>query len=397
MSLLFSPCQIGPLDLPNRLVRSATFEGMALQDGQVSDDLIRVYRNLARGGVGLSICSLIFVDRDGQSYPRQTGIHSDGMIPGLRRLVNTVHEHGVKVFFQLNHGGRQGDPDVIGKRPKGPSARVLDPTYFFLPREMNEGDIQRVIRAFAAAARRSMEAGADGIQLHAAHTYLLNQFLSPYFNHRSDRWGGSDENRFRLLREVYLAAREEVGRDYPIIVKLNTNDHTSRPGVTPVTARQVAAWLAELGVNGVEVSAGSVHFAFMNMCRGTVPTRGLLAALPLWKRPAAWLLFKSMEGRFDLEEAYNLKAARTIKPVLGDIPLILVGGLRSRTGMERLLQSGAAELVSMSRPFVREPHLARKLEADTSDRASCTSCNNCFAAGAMHLPLRCYVDGIPGS
>jgi 2,4-dienoyl-CoA reductase-like NADH-dependent reductase (Old Yellow Enzyme family) len=398
MSILFSPTKIGDLELKNRFVRSATFEAMASEDGRVTDELIRVYRNLAKGEVGLAILSLVYVHRSGQSYPRQTGLHTDEMIPGLERLVQAVHDEGGRILVQLTHGGRQGNPAVLGWRPKGPSAKHLDPNYLYLPREMDEGDIQEVIRAFGEAARRAAEAGADGIQLHGAHTYLLGQFLSPFFNARLDRWGSSAENRFRLVKEVFKATREAVPATMPVTIKLNSHDHTPRRGVTPRLAERYAGWLAELGIDAVELSAGSVHFSYMNMSRGSVPTRSVLSVLPLWKRPVAWVMLRRLEARpeLGLEEAYNLEAARQVKPALGQVPLILVGGVRTRETMEQVLGSGTAELISMSRPFLREPNLVKKLREGRADSAACISCNNCLAAAAgVGIPVRCYVRGLP--
>ncbi|MBW2636971.1 MAG: NADH:flavin oxidoreductase, partial [Deltaproteobacteria bacterium] len=218
MSLLFSPIRIGTMEIKNRLVHSATYEGLSLDTGEVTDKLITRYRTLARGEVGLIITGMMAVKPLGRGLKYQTGIQSDDMIPGLKRLVEVVHEEGGKIAFQIAHAGRQSSKEVIGETPMGPSGTVRDPVYFFKPRAMTEGEIEKTINAFGAAARRAAEAGADAIQLHAAHGWLINQFLSPFFNRRKDAWGGSDENRFRLLKEIILKIRDTVPEGIPILV-----------------------------------------------------------------------------------------------------------------------------------------------------------------------------------
>lgn len=395
MSVLFSPVKIGELELVNRFVHSATYECMAEEDGTVSRRLITRYRTLARGQVGLIIPGYMFVHPMGQALKRQTGIHSDAMIPGLRRLCDAVHELGGRIVFQLAHAGRQTTRRVIGQKPRGPSTAVRDPIHFFRPQALNETEIKEIIAAFAEAAGRGVEAGADGVQLHAAHGYLLNQFLSPFFNRRRDRWGGSDENRFRLLREVCVAVRERLKPGMPLLVKLNVNDFTPKPGVTDDLAARYAGWLAELGLDGLEVSCGNFSFAPMNTCRGEVPVAELLQAFPAWKKPIARIILGGWVGRFSLEEAYNLGAAQKIRRVIGAMPLALVGGLRSRAVMEEILAAGHADLISMSRPFIREPHLVRHFRQGTLDAVTCKSCNRCMASVPNELPVRCYYAGFP--
>ena len=226
MSQLFSPMKIGRLELPNRFVRSATFEGMARENGQVTDDLIKLYRNLAKGRIGLIITGHLYVNQVGKASVNKIGIHSNEMISGLKRLVQEVHEHDGKIVFQLSHAGRQTTKKVTGHHPIGPSGKGRDPIFFVKPREMNEEDIQETIQSFGRAAKRAAEAGADGIQLHGAHGYLINQFLSPFYNTRSDAWGESEEGRFRFLEQVFSEIKRVIPKETPIMIKLNTHDHT---------------------------------------------------------------------------------------------------------------------------------------------------------------------------
>ena len=396
MSLLFSEGKIGALTLPNRFVASATYEGQSQENGLVTDELVHRYRNLARGEVGLIITGYMFVHTLGRSMRFQTGLHDDAMVPGLAGLTEAVHREGGRIVFQAAHGGRQTRPELVGGTPLGPSAKVRDPLYFFKPKAMTEDQIEEVIQAFGQAARRAAEAGADGVQLHAAHGYLISQFLSPFLNRRRDSWGGSPENRFRLLKNVFLETRRNLPADKPILVKLNTNDFTPRPGVTPDLAAWYCRRLVELGVDAVELSCGAGNFAFMNLCRGEVPVPEMLEAMDWWQRPVARVLLGRMKGKYDLVEAYNLEAAREIHPALGGTPLILVGGMRTKERMESILASGEADFISLSRPFIRDPFLVRKFREGRADQASCISCNRCFAALLMETPIRCFSKGFRG-
>ena len=388
MALLFTPYKLGGLEIANRFVHSATTESMATEDGTVTDRLVKRYERLAAGGVGLIIPGAMYVQQAGRHFRLATGIYGDALVPGLRRMVDGVHSHGGKIFFQLVHAGRQTTRDMAGVKPIGPSSQHRDPAYLVKPREMSEEEIQATIRAFGNAARRAAEAGADGVQIHAAHGYLISQFLSPFFNARKDRWGGSDENRFRFLAEVYEETRKILPPDMPVLVKLNTNDFTPKQGITPALAARYAGWLADLGIDGVEVSQGSIY-AMMNVMRGGIPVKEMLASQPAWKKPAAWILLKNMQGKFDLVEGYNLDAAKVVKPALGEVPLILVGGMRRVSHMEEVLQEGRAEFISLSRPFIREPNLVNKF-AEGKAEASCISCNKCFAAMIADKPIRCF-------
>jgi len=395
MTVLFSAMKIGNVEIPNRFVSSATYEGMAKETGEVSDELIKRYVRLAKGGVGLSITGIMFVHPFGRGYKYQTGIHHDSMIDGLKKLVDAVHQSGGKIAFQLAHGGRQTTKDMIGKTPLAPSSRGRDPINFVKPKEMTENDIMETINSFGAAAKRAVEAGADGIQLHGAHGYLISEFLSPYFNIRKDSWGGSDENRFRFLKEVFLEVETMVPDGFPVLVKLNANDYTPQKGVAPSLTAKYAGWLTELGIDGVEVSCGSPLYSYMNMCRGDVPTAELVKSLPWWKKPIGRLMIGKLEKKYDLEEGYNLEAAKVIKPALGNTPLLLVGGMRTVSHMEFVLENNYADFISMSRPFIKEPFLVNKIKEGKMDKVSCVSCNRCLAAVANNMPVYCYNKGFP--
>jgi 2,4-dienoyl-CoA reductase-like NADH-dependent reductase (Old Yellow Enzyme family) len=395
MSVLFSPMKIGNVELPNRFVCSATHEAMAKETGEVSNELIKRYERLAKGGVGLSITGLMSVHPSGRGYKYETGIHHDGMIDGLTKLVDRVHQAGGKIAFQLAHCGRQTTKDMIGQTPLAPSSRGRDPVNFVKPREMTENEIMETITAFGASAKRAVAAGADGIQLHGAHGYLISEFLSPFFNIRTDSWGGSDKNRFRFLKKVFQEVKKMVPDGYPVLVKLNADDHTPKEGITATLAAKYTGWLAELGIAGVEVSCGTSNYSYMNMCRGDVPTPELVKSLSWWKKPIGRLMISKLEGKYELKEGYNIEAAKVIKPVLGDTPLLLVGGMRTVSHMEEVLENNYADFISMSRPFIKEPFLVNKIKEGKMDKVSCVSCNRCMAALPNEIPINCYNKGFP--
>jgi 2,4-dienoyl-CoA reductase-like NADH-dependent reductase (Old Yellow Enzyme family) len=395
MSILFKPLKLNDVQIRNRFVHSATYEVMSLETGEVSDRLIKRYQTLARGEIGLIIPGYMYIHPTGRAYKYQTGIHTDDMIPGLKKITDAVHKEGGKIMFQLVHAGRQTTKAIIGSTPIAPSSRGRDPINFVKPREMSADEIREVIRAFGAAAKRAIKAGADGIQLHAAHGYLINQFLSPFFNQRRDEWGGSDLNRFRFLKEIVLNIREAIPKGMPILVKLNVNDYTPRDGVTPPLAVTYANGLAELKINGLEISCGTAAYSFMNQCRGDVPAKELVDGLPWWKKPLGKLIMKNMAGKYDLVEGYNVEAAKMIKPVLGNVPLFVVGGLRKVAHMTEILEKHYADGISMCRPFIREPLIVKKIKEGKASAVACVSCNRCLAAVPANIPVQCYNKGFP--
>lgn len=395
MSILFEPMKIGKLQVENRFIRSATYENMADESGGVTKEIIRLYRLLAKGGIGLIISGYLYIHPLGRSHERQLGIHRDDLVPGLKELVDAVHQEGGKIAFELNHAGRQTSKDLIGRNPISPSSTGRNPFDSVKPTRMKDEQIQQAIRAFEEAAFRAAETGVDAIQIDAAHGQLISQFLSPYLNARRDEWGGSDENRFRFLKAILLATRGAIPDRIALLVKLNTQDHTPQEGVTPELAMKYTAWLAELGVDATELSCGTMAFSFMNICRGEVPVNEFLYGIPEEVKPFVKPVFDSMLSKYDLVEGYNLEAAKRIKPTAGNMPIILVGGLRRVAHMEQILEDGHADFISMCRPFIREPSLVKKIKAGKTDIASCASCNKCFAALGKGMPLRCYSKGLP--
>ncbi|MFH2006806.1 MAG: NADH:flavin oxidoreductase [bacterium] len=392
--MLFNPLRLRNLELENRFIHSATYESMATLDGEVTDALVERYRKLAQGKVGLLIPGYLFVHSYGRAALHQAGIHDDAMIPGLRRLTDAVHAEGGRVAFQLMHAGRQTKKKLSGQKPHGPSRQKRDELYLSKAKAMSEEQIQEAIEAFTQAAARAVEAGADVIQLHAAHGYLLNQFLSPFYNKRSDQWGGSDENRFRLLGQVLDATRKAIPDNTPILVKLNSDDYTPEPGVTPEHAVTYAKMLAEREIDLIEVSSGTLSWSFLAMSRGGVPVDDLARTAPWILRPIARRMMRKLEGKFTFETPYNLESAARIKEAVGEVMVSVVGGVRKLSEMKQIVSDGRVDCVSLSRPFIREPFLVTRFREGEATEAACISCNRCLAAVGLNLPLRCYVRGI---
>ncbi len=188
MSRMFDSMKIGKTAVSNRFVRSATCENMANDKGFVTDNMIKMYKTLAKGEIGLIILGYMYIHPFGRGFKYQTGIYSDDHIPGIKAVVDTIHKENGNVVVQLAHAGPQTYPQIIGTTPLGPSKKVRNPFTFSKPKEMSESEIQETISLFGEAAERAVKAGVDAIQIHGAHGYLINQFLSPYFNRRTDKW-----------------------------------------------------------------------------------------------------------------------------------------------------------------------------------------------------------------
>ncbi len=347
-AILFEPIKLGTLEVPNRFVRSATNEYLTNKEDYVTDRLGELYEALARGGVGLIITGYAYVRADGKSSSSQAAIYDDKFIPAYKKIITRLKPYPTRIVLQIAHGGRQSIPQACNGQPIAPSA-VPYPVTKLTPRKMTEDEIWDVIQCFARAARRAREAGFHGVQLHAAHGYLLSQFISPFTNRRKDKWGGSVENRDRILLEVLKACRKEAGREFPILIKLNSDDCV-RGGLQVEDAIKIASVLGKAGIDAIEVSGG-VGDSWPSACRPDI------------KSPQ--------------EEAYFSSNAQKIKEAVS-VPVVCVGGIRSMEVMESIIATKKADMVSMSRPFIREPDLVEKFRKGLADRAACISCNQCW-------------------
>ncbi len=350
MPILFQPGTIGSLQLPNRLIRSATAEYMSDLEGRPQEPMYDLYRELARGGVGLIITGHCYVHEGGRCHLHMTGVHRDDLLPDLEALASAAHDEAGLVVMQINHGGRQCAEDAIPGDLVAPSpvpaARGKE-----RPKELSEDEIWKIIAAFGDAAGRAKAAGFDGVQIHAAHGYLINQFNSPAANWREDRWGKTSADRMRFLEEVAAAIRDRVGDDYPVLIKLGMEDY-ARDGLTLKDTREIVRHLGEWGIDGLEVSGGI----------------GRTSVVKDVLHPE--------------DEAYFLHAARAARQAT-DLPISLVGGLRSIEVMEAILEEGTANFISMSRPLIREPALPQRLR-EGQRHSTCISCNRCWPPPGEH-------------
>ncbi len=367
MSRIFEQTELGSLRPANRLVRSATFEAMADPQGRVTDGLVSLYRELARGQIGLIVSSYLYVRADGRQWTTQLGADRDDQIPGLSRLAETVHKNGGVIVGQIVHCGGQASREAIGGTDPVAPSEVPSPGYAAPPRALTTGEIDGLIGDFADAAFRLKTAGFDGVQLHGAHGYLLSQFLSPSRNRRTDQFGGTLANRARFTMEVLKGIRNRVGPSFPVLIKLNGHDFLDG-STTEQDACYLAGQLAEARITAIEVSGGT-------------PGSGKLGAV----RTGIEL---------SEDEGYFLPQARAIRKATPGIPLILVGGLRSIDKMESILASGDVEYFSMSRPLIREPHLPQRWQTGNRSRAACISCSGCFKPALRGSGVRCIKKGM---
>lgn len=362
MTELFHKGTIASLEIPNRMVRSATAERMATPDGHVTPRLIHLYEELARGGVGLIISGHMYVHPSGKCHPEMTAVYDDKFLPGLTDLASAVHAAGGKVVVQINHGGMNCSEETVTEliAPSDVSTDLLPRP----AREMTEEEILQIIGAYGQAARRVKEAGFDGVQIHGAHGYLVNQFLSPLINRRGDRWGGDLEKRMQFLRDVSSEIREQVGPHYPVLIKLGMMDG-KEGGLSLEDGVQIVSALEKMGVDGIEISGGI----------GGERVTNIIAGIKAGKN-----------------EAYFLPWAQQARKVT-KLPILLVGGMRSKAVMQQVLDGGAADFISLSRPLISETDLPERLRLGLQERSICISGNLCWAKGPNEgIGCKCKVD-----
>ncbi|MCP4134325.1 MAG: NADH:flavin oxidoreductase [bacterium] len=352
---LFDKTTLAGINLRNRLFRSATWEAMADDKGHITDRLIKVYEELAKGGASALITGYAFVIEEEQPNARMMGIYNDSFVEENKKLTEVVHQNGSTIILQVAYGG-----PFTGYKPQereiwGPSA-VPHKLTKVVPKEMTKDDINRLVEAFGDAALRGKQSGFDAVELHGAHGYLLNLFLMAYYNKRTDEYGGSLENRARIIYEVYENARAKVGNDYPLMIKINCSDFINDGGLIFEECREICKKLAQMGINGIEISGGSVF-------------------KPAKSERDPWKVDMGSIGK----ESYFAEYAKVIAKDI-DIPVILAGGNRSTEVMSKILNNTDIEYFSLSRPLLSEPDLINKWEKDPTVKPRCTSCMRCFDA-----------------
>jgi len=349
MKKIFEAVNIGSLRLKNRLVRSATWENMADDKGHMTQDLFSVYENLACGGVGMIITGYAFVMADEQPNPGMMGIYDDSFIEEYRKLTDMVHAHGSRIVMQIVYGGSCAAYPTEGRVIWSPSG-VADLATGIVPTPMSRDDIKTLVNAFGDAASRVKAAGFDGVQFHGAHGYLLSQFMTPYYNRRTDEYGGSVENRARIVLEVYDEVRRIVGDAYPVMIKINSQDFIE-DGLTVEDSLAIASMLDQRGIDAVEVSGGVASAG------NNIPPRPKIDTLE--------------------KEAYHAEYAARFADGL-KAPVMVVGGFRTPALIDGLLEKTKIELFSLSRPLLAEPNLPNRWQAGNLKPSRCISCNGCL-------------------
>ncbi|MGE4653344.1 MAG: NADH:flavin oxidoreductase [Myxococcota bacterium] len=397
-SPLFTPLRLGGSEAAGRVFKTATAETRASEDGDVTDELVEWYEWLARGGTPLIITGNFYVAPEGKSTYRMCAVDSDARVPGLARLADVCHRHGARLVAQLNHCGRQVIVGHTGFDEAVSASTVRDPVMGARPRALRLDELPGIVDAFASAAERCQRAGFDGVQIHAAHGYLLNQFLTPHTNRRRDAYGGSFENRLRLAREVVRETRQRVGSDFTLLLKLNGDDLLPlRKGLAIDENVEIARALVEDGIDAVEVSVGHYESGFPMtagrfdgfyrelMTRGAGQHMNALRRFMLSRFDSA---FAAVSNRlWPRREGFNLDYARRFKEAL-PVPVICVGGFQTREAMEQALANGSTDAISCGRAFIADPYLVEHLRTGEPG-PECDYCNICLARAGTG-PVDCW-------
>jgi 2,4-dienoyl-CoA reductase-like NADH-dependent reductase (Old Yellow Enzyme family) len=391
MNKVFEPFQLAGITFPNRIIRSATYEGMSEIDGTPTEQLEKKYTALAQGGVGGVITGFIGVNEQGRSGTHMSLLNSNETIKAYKKITQKMHELGTPIIAQINHcGGQTKEADT--KMPVIAPSKISD----YKAKEMTKAEISEVIEAFVQGIKNAKEAGFDGVQLHIAHGYLLSEFVSPRMNRRTDEWGGNTENRFRIVKIIFEKARKEVG-NYPIIAKINGFE-TLKNGMSISESVKIAKLLEQVGCNGIEVSNGTIKAGLTTM-RGNVPWEMIVAQndrlnkMPRFVKNIIGTVAEKTFPQPQPKSLYNLDAATAIKNAV-NIPVIVVGGITNINEIENIINQNKSDLVSMCRPFILEPDLVNKFKTGKQTQSKCIQCNFCII-GIEKAPFRCYYGKVP--
>lgn len=396
MNKVFEKIKIGKTVLNNRIIRSATHEGMCNKNGEPTEELIKKYEQLAKGGVGAIITGYVGIMPNGKApFEHMLMIDKDENINSFKKLTDRIHCYDTPIILQIAHCGRQTRSKMTGYQTVAPSS-IRDRFYNEdKPHELTEDEIYKIIGNFVASIERAKKAGFDGVELHIAHGYLLSSFLSPHMNKRKDKWGGNTENRFRIVREILLKARKKVG-DYTIIAKINAYEK-SKDGMNIDEAIKVSRYLEQSGCDGIEVSSGIAEDGFW-IFRGEFPYEIMkrdsfrIKKIPRVIRNSVKPLVKGQYGSPTPYGLYNLDSAEKIKKQV-NIPVIVVGGVRKIDEIEKIIEDNKSDVVGMARPFIIEPNIVNKFKEGKQTESRCINCNYCII-GVEERPLRCYYGKI---
>lgn len=374
-SKLFTEASIGPITLRNRTIRSAAFESMCPGNAP-SQQLLDYHRSVAAGGVGMTTVAYAAVAQSGLSFDRQLWMRKE-IVPGLRKLTDSVHKEGAAASIQLGHCGNMSHKKICGETPVGASSgfNLYSPTFV---RGLRRDELRVMAKAYGNAVRLARESGFDAVEIHAGHGYLISQFLSPYTNHRKDEYGGSLDNRMRFMDEVMAEVMKAAGNDMAVLVKMNMRDGF-KGGMDIEESLQVAHRLVNDGAQALVLSGGFVSKAPMYVMRGAMPIKAMTHYMDCWwlkwgVRMAGHLMIPTVP----FKEAYFLDDAMLFRKEIKNIPLVYVGGLISREKIEDVLDKGF-EFVQMGRALLNEPGFVNRMKLDVNARCTCKHSNYCIA------------------
>ena len=387
MSEIFTPYKLGPIELRNRTIRSAAFEGMGKNNGP-TEELFNYHRAVAKGGIGMTTVAYAAVCRCGISFDSQLWMREE-IVPELKKLTDAVHAEGAKASIQLGHCGNMTHRRTCGQMPIGASSgfNLYSPTFH---RKMNQKDIDEVVKAYGDAVRLAMKAGFDAVEIHAGHGYLISQFLSPYTNHRHDRYGGSLDNRMNFMRECIREVVKAADGKIAVTAKLNTRDGF-RGGQEVDELIEVAKELRRLGVDAITLSGGFVSRAPQYVMRGEFPTKAIAHYLPAsqwWLKICLYIGSWAVCPTVTFKHLFFMEDALKFKAAMPDYPFIYVGGVTTGEDARKVLENGFP-LFQMGRAVLEDTDFVNKLKADENHCSGCEHSNFCI--GRMYSKsMQCH-------
>ena len=387
MSELFTPYKIGPVELRNRTIRSAAFEGMC-EHNSPSQELFDYHTAVARGGIGMTTVAYAAVCRSGLSFERQLWMRPE-IVPELKKLTDAIHAEGAKVSIQLGHCGNMSHRKICGCMPYGASSgfNLYSPTFVH---GMNHKEIDEVVVAYGKAVELAIEAGFDAVEIHAGHGYLISQFLSPYTNHRKDEYGGSLDNRMRFMRRCMEAVVKAGKGKVAIFVKMNTRDGF-KGGMEVEDSITVAKELQKCGADALVLSGGFVSRAPMYVMRGQFPVRSIVHYMPWsqwWLKAGVILGGKIVSPTVPFKRLFFLEDALKFRAALPDMPLVYVGGVTTRKDADKVIDSGF-QMLQMGRTVLEDTDFVNKMKDDENHCSECEHSNFCI--GRMYsLSMACH-------
>ena len=371
---VFTPTKLGPITLPNRIIKAATSEGRS-PEGKVTQALIDFHRGFIEGGTGMTTLAYCAISPEGFAAPGEILMIRENL-PGLKKFTQAMHDAGGKASAQLGHAGPVAHKNITGVRPIAPS-RFMNPTSFQFCREVTKAEIATLIQQFADSAEVAADAGFDAIELHFGHLYIVSAFFSPWINKRKDEYGGSIENRTRFAKEILLAVKERVQDRLAIIVKVSMDDGI-KGSIWLDEATETVKILDETGaVDAFELTMGSSVYNQMYLFRGDTDIDGMAATQQGIFKLGVKLFGKKMLGEYPYEHLYMLESARQFQPIVKNAQLILLGGINDYSHMQKAMDDGFS-FVALGRALLREPDLVNKLQTKTQLEGRCIHCNKCM-------------------